>query len=377
MIVFQAPCGTVLAALQAVVGVVERRHTLPVLANVLIRKSGSQVEFITSDLELQLRTRVELGGDAGDFATTVAARKLLDILRAMPAAQEVTLRAVGDKLTLRGGRSRFLLHTLPADGFPLLADAADLGAAFTLPQATLKALVARVEFAMAVRDIRYFFNGMLFIVDGALLRVVATDGNRLALAEATLAHALPKHEVILPRKAVHELQRHLRDGAPPSAAEPDAAGVAMRFGASQARFSVNGVEFVTQLIDGRFPDFNRVIPTGHPHALTLERAPFLASLLRVAVLTSERFRGIRLKLASGALQIVADNAEREQAHEDLEVDYDGPALEIGFNVGYLIDVLAHTGVATVRMEMRDAGSGVLFSFPDQPGFKYVVSPMRL
>jgi len=378
MIVLKASQDDVLGALQAVAGIVERRHTLPILANVLIRKTGEQIEFTTSDLEIQVSTRLALGGDSGNFATTVSARKLTEILRAMPADQSVTLTANANRVTLQGGRSRFHLHTLPADDFPLVTQAAGLGAPFSVPQSVLKTLIEQVAFAMAVQDIRYFLNGVLFIADGNKLSLVATDGNRLALAEASVAVELPKQQVILPRKAVHELQRHLREpGAKHSGDQAIDALVQIRFSAAQAVFSLNGVEFVTKLVEGRFPDFNRVIPQGNPHAVTLGRAPFLAGLLRASILTSEKFRGIRVNVAPGALRIAASNAEHDEADEDLEIDYRGDSIEIGFNVTYLLDVLSKTDADMVRMELQDASSSVLFTFPDRVGFKYVVSPMRL
>src|SRR6266513_1034924 len=211
MIVLKAAQEKVLNALQAVAGIVERRHTLPILANVLVRKSGAQIEFTTSDLEIQVRTSAELDGDAGNFATTVGARKLIDILRSLPADQVVTLSSSQSKLTLQGGKSRFTLQTLPADDFPLVQEAADFGPSFSVPQKVLKALINQVHFAMAVHDIRYYLNGILFVAEGRSLTLVATDGHRLALAQATLDVEIPKQEVILPRKTVLELQRLLRD----------------------------------------------------------------------------------------------------------------------------------------------------------------------
>jgi len=371
MIVAEASQAELLAALQRVLGIVERRHTLPILANVLIRKYGTSIELTTNDLELQLRTQAELGGDIGEFATTVNARKLADILRAMPVDQRVTLSSAGDKLNLRAGKSRFTLQTLPAQDFPLVQEAAAYGPAFELPQAVLKSLIAQVGFAMAVQDIRHFFNGMLFIAEGTSLTLVATDGNRLALARATAEHELPGQQVILPRKAVLELQRLLRGDA---GAER---GVRIRFAAAQATFSFDGIEFVTKLVEGRFPDYRRVIPTAHRNSLTLGRAHLLAGLQRAAIMTSEKFRGVRLHLAPGALRIAASNAQFEAADEDIEVDYAGDTLEIGFNIGYLLDALTQADDEMVRVDLLDAQSSALFSFPDRVGFQYVVSPMRL
>jgi DNA polymerase-3 subunit beta len=226
---------------------------------------------------------------------------------------------------------------------------------------------------MAVQDFRYFLNGLLFVADGKRLRLVATDGNRMALAEAVVDVELPRQQVILPRKAVHELQRHLRD-APAAEGESQ---VDIRFAAAQARFALNGVTFITKLIEGQFPDFERYIPKNNHHAVTLGRAPLLASLQRASILTSDKFRGIRVHVAPGTLRIASSNAEREEADEDLEIDYGGDSIEIGFNVTYLLDVLNNADADMVRMELQDAGSSVLFTFPDRAGFKYVVSPMRL
>ena len=211
MIVLKAAQEKFLGALQAVSGIVERRHTLPILANVLVRKTGGTIEFTTSDLEIQVRTSAELGGDSSNFATTVGARKLIDILRSMPSDQTVTLSATQSKLTLAGGKSRFTLQTMPADDFPLVQESADFGPMFSVPQKTLKNLIAQVHFAMAVHDIRYYLNGILFVAEGKSLTLVATDGHRLALAQATLETEIPKQEVILPRKTVLELQRLLKD----------------------------------------------------------------------------------------------------------------------------------------------------------------------
>ncbi len=207
MIVLKATQEKLLAVLQSVAGIVERRHTLPILANVLIRKTGSSLQLTTSDLEIQIRTAADLGGDEGSFTTTVGARKLIDILRTMPAEQTVSLESSQSKLILKGGKSKFTLQTLPAEDFPLVQEAAAFGPVFSVPQKTLKNLLSQVSFAMAVHDIRYYLNGILFVAEGKQLSLVATDGHRLAFASATLDVDVPKQEVILPRKTVIELQR--------------------------------------------------------------------------------------------------------------------------------------------------------------------------
>ena len=370
MIVLKTAQENILGALQAVAGIVERRHTLPVLANVLIRKTGGHIELTTSDLEIQVRTHADLGGDAGNFATTVGARKLIDILRSMPGDQIVTLSANQNKLTLQGGKSRFTLQTLPSDDFPLVQEAADFGPAFSVPQKVLKSLINQVHFAMAVHDIRYYLNGILFVAEGKSLTLVATDGHRLALAQATLDVEIPKQEVILPRKTVLELQRLLRD-------DKDDGLIEMRFAGNQAKFVFAGMEFVTKLVEGKFPDYNRVIPKNHKNAVTLGRAPFLASLQRAAILTSEKFKGVRVNLEPGTLRIASSNAEQEEAKEELEIDYGGDTIEIGFNVTYLIDALTNMAQDMVKIELQDTNSSALITVPEQAGFKYVVMPMRI
>jgi len=368
MIVLKAAQERLLAALQSVAGIVERRHTLPILANVLLRKNGPNIEFTTSDLEIQVRTQAELGGDAGSFATTVGAKKLIDILRALPADQTVTLSASQNKLTLQGGKSRFTLQTLPADDFPLVNETVDFGPMFSVPQKTLRELINQVHFAMAVHDIRYYLNGILFIAEGRQLTLVATDGHRLALAAGTLEHEVPKQEVILPRKTVLELQRLLKDEDTP---------IEMRFAANQAKFAFSGMEFVTKLVEGKFPDYNRVIPKNHKNAVVLGRAPLLGCLQRAAILTSEKFKGVRLNIEPGVLKIASSNAEQEEAKEELEIDYDGDAIEIGFNVTYLMDALANMSQEMVKLELQDSQASALITIPDQAGFKYVVMPMRI
>jgi DNA polymerase-3 subunit beta len=372
MIVLKAGQEKILAALQAVCGIVERRHTLPILANVLLRKTGNRVEFTTSDLEIQVRTSAEFDGDAGDFATTVGARKLIDILRSMPSDQSVTLSSSQNKLTLQGGKSRFTLQTLPADDFPLVQEAADFGPVFSVPQRALKQLINQVHFAMAVHDIRYYLNGILFVAEGKSLTLVATDGHRLALAQATLDTDIPKQEVILPRKTVLELQRLLKDER-----DGDEGPIEMCFAGNQAKFAFSGMEFVTKLVEGKFPDYNRVIPKNHKNHVTLGRAPLLASLQRAAILTSEKFKGVRLNLEPGMLRIASSNAEQEEAKEELEIDYGGDAIEIGFNVTYLMDALANMGQDMVSLSLQDANSSALITVPEQAGFKYVVMPMRI
>ncbi|MBI2727652.1 MAG: DNA polymerase III subunit beta [Polaromonas sp.] len=368
MIVLKATQDKVLSVLQSVAGIVERRHTLPILANVLIRKTGSQLQLTTSDLEIQIRTTAELEGDSGNFTTTVGARKLIDILRSMPSDQTVSLESAQNKLILKGGKSRFTLQTLPAEDFPLVQEAANFGPAFSVPQKTLKELLNQVSFAMAVHDIRYYLNGILFVAEGKQLSLVATDGHRLAFSSATLDVEVPKQEVILPRKTVLEMQRLLSDKE---------GAIEMQFAGNQAKFSFEGMEFVTKLVEGKFPDYNRVIPKNHKNIITLGRQPLLASLQRTAILTSEKFKGVRLNIEPGTLRVASNNAEQEEAVDELDIDYAGDAIEIGFNVTYLIDALANMDQDMVKIELADSNSSALLTIPDDAAFKYVVMPMRI
>ncbi len=369
MIVFKAPQEQVLHAVQSVAGIVERRHTLPILANVLLRKTGDTVQLTSSDLEIQIRTQAALGGDSGSFATTIGARKLIDILRSMPPDQVVALESSAAKLILKGGKSRFTLQSLPAEDFPLVQELPQAGPVFSVPQKTLKALLQQVSFAMAVQDIRYYLNGILFVAEGSQLSLVATDGHRLAFASAKLdTEVAAKQEVILPRKTVLELQRLL--------ANSDEA-IEMRFATNQAKFAFGGMEFVTKLVEGKFPDYNRVIPRNHKNSVTLGRLALLQSLQRAAILTSEKFKGVRLSVEPGTLRVASNNAEQEEAVDELDIDYGGDTIEIGFNVTYLIDALTNMQQDMVRLDLADSSSSALVTIPDQPHFKYVVMPMRI
>ncbi|MCW2313413.1 DNA polymerase III subunit beta [Rhodoferax antarcticus] len=368
MIVIKDTQSKVLSVLQAVSGIVERRHTLPILANVMIRKTGTSVQLTTSDLEIQIRTTADLGGDTGDFATTVGARKLIDILRSLPADQTVSLESSAAKLILKGGKSKFTLQTMPAEDFPLVQESANFGPVFSVPQKTLKNLLSQVSFAMAVHDIRYYLNGILFVAEGKQLSLVATDGHRLAFVSATLDVEVPKQEVILPRKTVLELQRLLSDAE---------GAIEMQFANNQAKFSFGGMEFVTKLVEGKFPDYNRVIPRNHQNSIILGRTALLSTLQRTAILTSDKFKGVRLNIDPGTLRVAANNAEQEEAVDELDIDYSGDSIEIGFNVTYLIDALSNMSQEMIKIELSDGNSSALLTIPENDQFKYVVMPMRI
>jgi len=368
MIVMKTTQDKILSVLQSVAGIVERRHTLPILANVLIRKTGSSLQFTTSDLEIQIRTTAELEGDSENFTTTVGARKLIDILRTMPADQTVVLESSQNKVILKGGKSKFTLQTMPAEDFPVVQESPGFGPVFSVPQKTLKDLLSQVSFAMAVHDIRYYLNGILFVAEGKQLSLVATDGHRLAFASALLDVEVPRQEVILPRKTVIEMQRLLSDAE---------GAIDMQFANNQAKFAFEGMEFVTKLVEGKFPDYNRVIPKNHKNRITLGRLPLLATLQRTAILTSDKFKGVRLNIEPGTLRVASNNAEQEEAVDEIDIDYAGDSIEIGFNVTYLIDALSNMDQEMVKLELSDGNSSALFTIPDNATFKYVVMPMRI
>ena len=369
MIISKANQNVILSTLQSVAGIVERRNTMPILGNVLINKTGPALQLTTSDLEVQIRTSAELGGDEGNFSTTVGARKLIDVLKTLPSDQTVTLESGPDKIILKAGKSRFSLATLPSDDFPLVQESANFGPEFQVPEKTLKKLLHQVSFAMAVQDIRYYLNGILLVAEGKKLAIVATDGHRLAFASATLDTDVPnKQEVILPRKTVLEMQRLLSDAE---------GAIDMQFANNQAKFSFDGMEFVTKLVEGKFPDYNRVIPKGHSNNLTLGRQALLSCLQRTAILTSDKFKGVRLNLDPGSLRVASTNAEQEEAVDELDIDYGGDSIEIGFNVTYIIDVLSNMGQDMVRIDLADANSSALITIPENDNFKYVVMPMRI
>jgi len=357
-----------LAPLAAVSGIIERRHTLPILSNVLIDGSADTLSFLATDIEIQINARSGLASARDARALTVGARKLLDILRALPEDAEVSLQPQDKRLLVKAGRSRFSLQTLPAEDFPRLAKAAGEVARFTMAQKALRRLLGLVQYAMAQQDIRYYLNGLLMVVEGGELKLVATDGHRLAFAALPLTANLPRQEAIVPRKTVVELAKLL--------AESDDE-VRIELSPTQAGFSFGSIELVSKLIDGKFPDYTRVIPTQHKNRLQAEREPLRQALQRAAILSNEKFRGVRWVLTDGSLKIVSSNADQEEAQEELEVGYAGDALDIGFNVNYLLDVLNNVAGNELECAFGDSSSSALISYPSEKGFKYVVMPMRI
>src|SRR3954465_5551078 len=357
-----------LSPLAAVSGIIERRHTLPILSNVLIDSTAEAISFLATDIEIQISARTGLTASRDARSLTVGARKLLDILRALPENTEVSLQPQDKRLLLKGGRSRFSLQTLPAEDFPRLVKAAGEATRFSLTQKALRRVLGLVQYAMAQQDIRYYLNGLLMVVDGGELKLVATDGHRLAFASMELDASLARQEAIVPRKTVLELSKLLADS-------DDV--VRVELSGSQAAFGFGAIELVSKLIDGKFPDYTRVIPTQHKNKLQTDREPLRQALQRAAILSNEKFRGVRWVLADGSLKIVSSNADQEEAQEELEVSYAGDALDIGFNVNYLLDVLNNVPGTELECAFGDSSSSALISYGSEKGFKYVVMPMRI
>ena len=367
MLKIKATNQALLAPLQQVTGIVERRHTLPILSNVLIHTQGGDVDFVATDLEVQITARASLGGNA-EGTVTVGARKLYDILRALPEDAEVALESKESRMTVRAGKSRFNLQTLPSGDFPRMVESKDTARILTLPQKALKHALGLVQFAMAVQDIRYYLNGVLFSVEKNTLRVVATDGHRLSFAVEVLEGSHESVEAILPRKTVLELIKLLSDTDDP---------VTLSIGANQVRFAFGAIEIVSKIVEGKFPDYQKVIPTAHSNHVSIERAVLAQSLNRAAILSNEKIRGVRLVFTKNALAIICTNNEQEEAEEGLAIDYDGDPLDIGFNISYLLDVLNHVDSETVTLTMGDSNSSALVQIPGRDDFKYVVMPMRI
>lgn len=365
---------TFLKPLQTVQGVVERRQTLPILANVLIQSRDGKMSVTATDMELELVASLELESDAdAEGEVTVPARKLIDICRALPPEATLDFQTEQDRAVLRAGKSRFTLSTLPADDYPSF-DAIEAEAVFKLGQGTLKRLIELTHFAMAHQDVRYYLNGLMLEISTNRLRAVATDGHRLAIADVEMQvdGVSETRTVILPRKGVMELLRLLNAGDEE---------VSVAVSANQVRIALEGVEFTSKLIDGKFPDYERVIPQvdESDKQVFVDRELLRQSLARASILSNDKYRAIRLNLDSGVLRLMASNPEQEEAEDEVEVEYDGESLEIGFNVSYLIDALANLPAETASIHLTDASSSCLITAQgeDEGGCQYVVMPMRL
>jgi DNA polymerase-3 subunit beta len=357
-----------LKPLNLVAGVVERRQTLPILSNVLLVVDGDTLSLTGTDLEVELVGQVQLEspGEAGEI--TVPARKLADICKSLPENSLLEIGVDDQKAVLKSGRSKFSLSTLSASEFPNIEEGTG-ATQISLKQGQLKRLIERTAFSMAQQDVRYYLNGMLFEVAADHLRAVATDGHRLAMC--TLEGDYPAGEqlqLIVPRKGVLELARLLLD---------DEADINLVLGSSHLRASTDGFTFTSKLVDGKFPDYERVLPRSTSKQVFASRQDLRQALARTAILSNEKYRGVRWLLTDGSLQIVANNPEQEEAEEQVNVDYQGESLEIGFNVSYVIDVLGVLSSENVKVSLSDSNSSALLEEPEGGDSLYVVMPMRL
>jgi len=358
-----------LKPLNLVAGVVERRQTLPILANILLVVEGERVSLTGTDLEVELVGRVALPAAAGESGeVTVPARKLVDICKSLPEGSDIQFTSAEGKLTVKSGRSRFTLSTLPAREFPNVEDSMGTHK-FTVKQGQLKRLIERTAFAMAQQDVRYYLNGMLWELEAKQIRVVATDGHRLAMCTlATDLNITEKTQVILPRKGVIELSKLLLD---------EEAEITVVIGSNHIRATTEDFTFTSKLVDGKFPDYERVLPRAADKILLGSRQELRQAFSRTAILSNEKYRGVRLKLTENNLEIVANNPEQEEAEEVVSVDYQGDSLEMGFNVGYLLDVLGVLSGEQIKMSLADPNSSALLEEIESGDSLYVVMPMRL
>ena len=355
-----------LKPLQAVIGVVERRQTMPILSNVLLVAKNGTLAVTATDLEVELVAEAEVNVEAAG-EITVSGRKLLDICRALPEGSDIDISVSGEKAVVKSGRSKFSLATLPAAEFPSVEDI-QAGQTIEVEQKILGRLIEKTHFSMAQQDVRYYLNGMLLETGGKHLRAVATDGHRLALCEAELdAGGLEEQQVIVPRKGVLELQRLMTGEGT----------VNIELGTNHVRIQLDGIRFTSKLIDGRFPEYERVIPKESSNEVTADRVAFRGALQRTAILSNEKYRGIRLIIRDSGVVMQAHNPEQEEAEEELEVTYSGEDIEIGFNVNYLLDALGAVDGEEVTLSVQDGNSSCLIREPGKDDSKFVVMPMRL
>ncbi|HQN64878.1 MAG TPA: DNA polymerase III subunit beta [Methylophilus sp.] len=350
-----------------VASIVERRHTLPILSNLLVEVSNQAFKLTATDLEMQISLAISNHFKEA-FATTISAKKFLDICRSLPESSEINLQTSDSRMTVKAGKSRFNLQTLPAADYPLMAKASGSFTQVKVSQNALKKCLRQVEFAMAQQDIRYYLNGLLLEINGDRLNFVGTDGHRLSFTSMQLVQSYEKAEVIVPRKTVIELVKLLEDN------DED---IIIEISSSQINFTFGEINLISKVIDGKFPDYNRVIPQGHRNSFTVDRLQILTAMQRASILSNEKYRGIRLDIHPNLLRLVSTNTEQEEAEEELEISYSGEAIDVGFNVTYLIDVLNNIQHNEVTFALADANSSCLITNPADADYKYVVMPMRI
>jgi DNA polymerase-3 subunit beta len=358
---------SLLKPLQLIGGVVERRQTLPILANILVNAENGRLHITATDLELELKTSLEAKTD-GEQDFTLPARKFIDICKALPEEAKIEIEIKGERAVIKTGRSRFTLGMLPAQDYPNM-EATNSTNSISLPEGQLKGLLEKSQFAMAQQDVRYYLNGMLLEREGEIIRTVATDGHRLAMSEQQISgDGGEDFQVILPRKAVLELSRMLTDAETP---------VQLEMGPNHIRIEVGDTIFTSKLIDGKFPDYQKVIPSGADKEVVADREEMRMALQRTSILSNEKYRGIRFSFKPGVLGLLAHNPEQEEAEEEMEIEYSDEELAIGFNVGYLLDVLTVITADKIKIRIKDESSSCLIEGGDTANSRYVVMPMRL
>ena len=356
-----------LKPLSDVSGIVEKRHALPILSNLLLEGEDGILKFTATDLEVQISLSIK-SDTKESFKTTIAARKLFDITRALPEESVLDIQIDESKVMVKAKKSRFNLQTLPAKDYPVMIKNEEEDITFSLPQNELKSLLKQVDFSMAQQDIRYYLNGLLLEVDGKKLNVVATDGHRLSFTSTNLKDSHEKKQIIIPRKTIIELIKLMADEDKP---------VTITITKNQVAFQFNEIDLITKVIDGKFPDYNRVIPEGHTNIFDVDRLSLLSSMQRASILSNEKYRGIRMVINENNLKLISSNSDQEQAEEELEINYSGTNIDIGFNVTYLIDVLLNIQFDKLTFAFNDSSSSCLITIPNNSDYKYVVMPMRI
>ena len=348
-------------------GIVEKRHALPILSNLLLEGHQGKLKFTATDLEMQISTHIKTEL-ADDFQITVSAKKLFDITRALPENSNIDIQIEENKAIVKAKKSRFNLQTLPPQDYPVMKKDENDSIELKLSQKEFKALLKQVDFAMAQQDIRYYLNGLLIEVKDKNINIVGTDGHRLSFTSLELKTPTNPAQVIVPRKTIVELVKLLGDTDDP---------VEISFSNNQVNFKFNDIDLITKVIDGKFPDYGRVIPQGHDNVFNIDRSLLLDSMLRASILSNDKYRGIRMVVEEGNLKLVSNNSEQEQAEEELEIDYKGEKIDVGFNVTYLIDVLTNIQSDKLTFAFNDSSSSCLVTIPNNEKYKYVVMPMRI
>ena len=348
-------------------GIVEKRHALPILSNLLLEGHQGKLKFTATDLEMQISTHIKTEL-ADDFQITVSAKKLFDITRALPENSNIDIQIEENKVIVKAKKSRFNLQTLPPQDYPVMKKDENDSIELKLSQKEFKALLKQVDFAMAQQDIRYYLNGLLIEVKDKNINIVGTDGHRLSFTSLELKTPTNPAQVIVPRKTIVELVKLLGDTDDP---------VEISFSNNQVNFKFNDIDLITKVIDGKFPDYGRVIPQGHDNVFNIDRSLLLDSMLRASILSNDKYRGIRMVVEEGNLKLVSNNSEQEQAEEELEIDYKGEKIDVGFNVTYLIDVLTNIQSDKLTFAFNDSSSSCLVTIPNNEKYKYVVMPMRI